>query len=171
MAKIFYRNVYGLKKSKNYHFLSNTQRKQRFLFPKWNFVQFSVCLFVCLFVCLSHISKNSNQLGPSFPSQITSQARNQLIKLRVDTSPLCLAYFLWGMWSAWNANSLVGPEKKSTFWASKIASQLLFLVQKVIHPTPLFLTKNMPFSMVKIFGGKQYGVYDLKKYYFFQNHE
>ena len=82
MAKIFYRNVYGLKKSKNYHFLSNTQRKQRFLFPKWNFVQFSVCLFVCLFVCLSHFSKNSNHLGPSFPSQITSQSRNQLLFLR-----------------------------------------------------------------------------------------
>ena len=61
----------------------------------------------------------------------------------------------------------MGPVKKSTFWASKITSQLLFLVQKVIHPTPLFLTKNMPFSMVKIFGGKQYVVYDLKKVLFF----
>ena len=109
MAKIFYRNVYGLKKSKNYHFLSN-QIESRYIPP------------------LSGLLSLGDVIG---------------------------------------MKCLVGPEKKSTFWASKIASQLLFLVQKVIHPTPLFLTKNMPFSMVKIFGGKQYGVYNLKKVLFF----
>ena len=56
-------------------------KKTTFFVPQMEFCTI-FRLSVRLFVCLSHFSKNSNQLGPSFSSQITSQARNQLLFLR-----------------------------------------------------------------------------------------